>query len=130
MGSWLRSGDLAVQDEDGYIRIAGRCKDLVISGGLNIYPLEVEAVFLGHPLVEQAAGVGIPDLEWGEKFVMQVIAKEGLTQEELQHFAQQKLAAYKRPKAYFFVDSFPRNAMGKVQKAKIRMQLKRTLGIE
>ena len=65
VGSWLRSGDLAVQDEDGYIRIAGRCKDLVISGGLNIYPLEVEAVFLGHPLVEQVAGVGLPDIEWG-----------------------------------------------------------------
>ena len=130
VGSWLRSGDLAVQDEEGYIRIAGRCKDLVISGGLNIYPLEVEAVFLGHPLVDQVAGVGIPDLEWGEKFVMQVIAKEGLTQEELQQFAQEKLASYKRPKAYFFVDSFPRNAMGKVQKEKMRQQLKRDLGIE
>ena len=130
VGSWLRSGDLAVQDKDGYIRIAGRCKDLVISGGLNIYPLEVEAVFLGHPLVEQVAGVGIPDLEWGEKFVMQVIAKEGLTKEELHCFAQEKLASYKRPKSYFFVDSFPRNAMGKVQKAKIRAQLKKDLGIE
>ena len=129
VGSWLRSGDLAVEDEDGYIRIAGRCKDLVISGGLNIYPLEVEAVFLGHPLVEQVAGVGIPDLEWGEKFVMQVIAKEGLTEEELKQFAQQKLASYKRPKAYYFVDSFPRNAMGKVQKSKIRQQLRKDLGL-
>ena len=130
VGEWLRSGDLAVQDEDGYIRIAGRCKDLVISGGLNIYPLEVEAIFLGHPLVEQVAGVGVPDLEWGEKFVMQVIGKEGLCEEELKQFAREKLASYKRPKAYFFVDSFPRNAMGKVQKAKIRQQLKRDLGIE
>ena len=130
VGSWLGSGDRAVQDEDGYIRIAGRCKDLVISGGLNIYPLEVEAVFLGHPLVEQAAGVGIPDLEWGERFVMQVMAKKGLSEEDLKQFAQEKLASYKRPKSYFFVDSFPRNAMGKVQKSKIRQQIKRDLGIE
>ena len=129
VGAWLRSGDLAVQDEDGYIRIAGRSKDLVISGGLNIYPLEVEAVFLGHPLVEQVAGVGIPDAEWGERFVMQVIAKEGLTEEELNRFAREKLASYKRPKAYFFVNAFPRNAMGKVQKEKIRQQLKHDFGM-
>ena len=122
-GKWLRSGDLAVKDEEGYIRIAGRCKDLVISGGCNIYPLEIEAVLLTHPLVEQVAGVGLPNIEWGERFVMMVIAKEGLKTEELMRFAADKLVSYKRPKEYIFVDSFPRNAMGKVQKSKIRAQL-------
>jgi malonyl-CoA/methylmalonyl-CoA synthetase len=125
VGSWLRSGDLAAKDEDGYIRIAGRSKDLVISGGFNIYPIEVEAVFLTHPFVMQAAGVGIPDLEWGECFVMLIIGAEGLDEVELQRFAREKLVSYKRPKRYIFVDSFPRNAMGKVQKAKIRIQLKK-----
>ena len=123
VGKWLRSGDLASIDAQGYITIAGRAKDLVISGGLNIYPLEIEAVFLAHPLVQQAAGVGVPDTEWGERFVMMIIPKEGLTIAMLEALAIEKLTSYKRPKAYFFVEEFPRNAMGKVQKAKIRQAL-------
>ncbi len=123
IGPWLRSGDLASQDEDGYYKIAGRAKDLVISGGMNIYPLEVEAVFLELPGVAQAAGVGIPHPEWGETFVMLLVVKEELCEEDLFAYARQRLAAYKRPKAYHFVKDFPRNAMGKVQKEKIRRSL-------
>lgn len=123
VGTWLRSGDLAQMDADGYIKIAGRAKDLVISGGYNIYPLEIEALFLEHPLVEQAAGVGIPDEEWGERFVMLIIPKEGLDIDDLKRIAREKLASYKRPKEFIVVHSFPRNAMGKVQKAIIRAQL-------
>ena len=123
VGPWLRSGDLASQDEDGYYRIAGRAKDLVISGGMNIYPLEIEALFLELPQVAQAAGVGLPHPEWGETFVMLIICKQPIRKEELFAFAQRRLTAYKRPKKYVFVEDFPRNAMGKVQKEKIRQAL-------
>lgn len=121
--SWLRSGDLASRDPDGYYRIAGRAKDLVISGGLNIYPLEIEAVFLELSQVSQAAGVGIPDQEWGERFVMLLILNAAIKKEELHRFARERLSTYKCPKEYLFVEEFPRNAMGKVQKAKIRKML-------
>ena len=127
VGPWLRSGDLASIDQDGYISIAGRAKDLVISGGFNIYPLEIEATFLGHDDVFRAAGVGLPDKEWGERFVMVIIPVENCDTVELEkslrELSKQQLAAYKRPKEYRFVSSFPCNAMGKIQKAKIRAML-------
>ena len=130
VGSWLRSGDLASIDQEGYISIAGRAKDLVISGGFNIYPLEIEATFLGHPHVLRAAGVGIPDQEWGERFVMAIIPTEDCDTKELEELlrirAKEQLAAYKRPKEYVFMKSFPCNAMGKIQKSKIRTLLLRS----
>ncbi|MEC7986496.1 MAG: AMP-binding protein [Myxococcota bacterium] len=123
VGKWLRSGDLASRSEDGYYKIAGRAKDLVISGGMNIYPLEIEAVFLEIPEVAQAAGVGIPCEEWGERFVMVLILNRPIDKEQLFQIAKAQLSSYKRPKEYVFVDDFPRNAMGKVQKEKIRRSL-------
>ena len=124
-GAWLHSGDLAVQDDDGYIRIAGRAKDLVISGGYNIYPLEIEALFLTHPKVARAAGVGLKDPQWGERFVMAIIAKEGIPIEtleaELRLLAGECLASYKRPKQYVFMKQL-RTRWGRY-KNKIRARL-------
>ena len=92
---------------------------------MNIYPLEVEAVFLELPEVAQAAGVGIPHAEWGEKFVLLLIVHKSISKNKLSAFAKKRLSAYKRPKEYIFVEDFPRNAMGKVQKEKIRQSLLR-----
>lgn len=124
VGGWMRSGDLAYRDEDGYIHIVGRAKDMIISGGLNVYPVEVESVLLEHPAVAQVAVVGLPDDDWGERVVAAVVAAAAEVDEAaLLAFCRERLAGYKCPKAVFVVDDFPRNAMGKVQKAKLRSAL-------
>ena len=119
---WLRSGDLARRDSEGYIHIVGRAKDMIISGGLNIYPIEVEKVLLEHPDVAAVAVVGLPDPEWGERVVAAVIAVPGSTLDPalLIAHARQRLAPYKCPRQVRMVEDFPRNAMGKVQKARLR----------
>jgi len=120
---WMRSGDLAYRDEGGYIHISGRAKDMIISGGLNVYPVEVESVLLEHPAVAQAAVVGVPDDDLGERVVAVVIAAEPVAAAALVAHCRSALAGYKRPKEVVFVDAFPRNAMGKVQKATLRASL-------
>jgi malonyl-CoA/methylmalonyl-CoA synthetase len=120
---WMCSGDLAYRDEDGYIHIVGRGKDMIISGGLNVYPVEVESALLEHPAVSMAAVVGVPDEDWGERVVAVVIAAEDVSEDVLLAHCRERLAGYKRPKAVVFVDAFPRNAMGKVQKTVIRASL-------
>jgi malonyl-CoA/methylmalonyl-CoA synthetase len=119
---WLCSGDLARRDADGYICIVGRAKDLIITGGLNVYPVEVERILLEHSGVSAVAVVGIPDAEWGERVVAAVIPVAGVAvaSEALIAFARQHLAPYKCPRMVRLVDDFPRNAMGKVQKARLR----------
>lgn len=119
---WLRSGDLARRDPDGYIHIVGRAKDLIITGGLNVYPVEVERILLEHPAVSAVAVVGIPDEEWGERVVAAVIPAPDaeVVPDALIALARQHLAPYKCPRAVRLVDDFPRNAMGKVQKARLR----------
>ena len=119
---WLVSGDLARRDDDGYVHIVGRAKDLIISGGLNVYPVEVERVLLRHPDVSAVAVVGLPDPEWGERVVAGVIAAPGASPdpEALIAYARAHLAPYKCPRAVRLVEEFPRNAMGKVQKARLR----------
>ena len=121
-GGWLRSGDLGSIDADGYFRIAGRAKDLVISGGMNVYPLEVEAVLREHPGVIDAAVIGVPDPGWGERVVALAVARPGLDNGELVSFTKERLAPYKRPKEIRLVEALPRNAMGKVQKERIRRE--------
>jgi malonyl-CoA/methylmalonyl-CoA synthetase len=119
-GDWLRSGDLGCVDSSGYHCIAGRAKDLVISGGMNVYPLEVEAVLREHPLVLDAAVIGVPDSEWGEKVVAFAVGLDGLEPEALRIFALSRLAPYKCPKEIRLAEELPRNAMGKVQKERLR----------
>jgi malonyl-CoA/methylmalonyl-CoA synthetase len=113
-GSWFRSGDVGAADADGYYRIVGRRKELIISGGYNVYPREVEEVLRAHPSVVDAAVVGMPHREWGEQVVAFV---EGSAEAaELLAFAAERLAPYKRPKQIHFVARLPRNALGKVVK--------------
>jgi malonyl-CoA/methylmalonyl-CoA synthetase len=119
---WFKTGDLGFLDANEYLTLCGRSKDLIISGGLNIYPPEVERVILEHPAVNACAVIGCPDREWGERVTAVVILhKPGLvTGAELIHFCREKLAAYKTPKSILFQDDLPRNVMGKVQKAQLR----------
>lgn len=119
---WFRTGDLGYREKDGYITLCGRSKDLIISGGLNIYPPEVERVLAEHPAVAACAVIGCPDLEWGEQVTAVVVLNRGeaVSSSDLISFCRQHLAAYKSPKSVIFRDDLPRNAMGKVQKAELR----------
>jgi len=119
---WFKTGDLGFREKDGYITLCGRSKDLIISGGLNIYPPEVERVLVEHPAVNTCAVIGCPDAEWGEKVTAVVVLEktESVTGEELIRFCREKLAPYKSPKSVVFINELPRNAMGKVQKAELR----------
>jgi malonyl-CoA/methylmalonyl-CoA synthetase len=124
---WLRTGDMGVREADGYFTLKGRAKDLIISGGLNIYPPEVELVLADHPAVAASAVIGCPDDDWGECVTAVIILKSGqsTSEREIIDYCRQCLATYKSPKAVFFVESFPRNALGKVQKAKLRQRFSR-----
>jgi malonyl-CoA/methylmalonyl-CoA synthetase len=119
---WLRTGDLGLREPDGYVTLKGRYKDLIISGGLNVYPPEVELVLAGHPAVATGAVIGCPDPAWGERVTAVVIAEAGQspTEAELIAYCRERLAPYKTPKRILFVRSLPRNALGKVQKAELR----------
>jgi malonyl-CoA/methylmalonyl-CoA synthetase len=111
---WFRTGDLGALDEDGYLRIIGRSKELIITGGYNVYPREVEERLLEHPAVRDVAVAGRPSSEWGEEVTAFVVAGEPVSAEELRSHAAAGLAPYKVPKRIEFVDELPRNAMGKV----------------
>jgi fatty-acyl-CoA synthase len=118
-GSWLRSGDIARQDADGYYYIAGRIKDMYISGGENVYPAEVENVLAAHPDVLEAAVVAMPDDKWGEVGCAYLMAHPGHgipESDELTTYCRARLAAYKVPRRFVTVPDFPRTAAGKVQK--------------
>jgi malonyl-CoA/methylmalonyl-CoA synthetase len=119
---WFRTGDLGFREPDGYLTLCGRSKDLIISGGLNIYPPEVERVLAEHPSVAACAVIGCPDREWGERVTAVVVLNRGesVSSGELIAFCRERLAPYKSPKSIFFRDDLPRNAMGKVQKAELR----------
>ncbi len=121
---WLWTGDMGLREPDGYFTLKGRAKDLIISGGLNIYPPEVELVLAEHPAVSASAVIGCPDEEWGERIVAVIIAKAGAnpSPEEIIAYCREHLARYKAPKGVVFADAFPRNALGKIQKAKLRAQ--------
>jgi malonyl-CoA/methylmalonyl-CoA synthetase len=112
---WFRSGDVGARDSDGYLRIVGRAKELIISGGYNVYPREVEDVLLEHPAVAEVAVVGEPSDEWGELVVAVVVpASDARDPEALLEFAAEHLAPYKRPRRVRYVDELPRNALGKI----------------
>jgi acyl-CoA synthetase (AMP-forming)/AMP-acid ligase II len=121
---WLITGDRGWMDEEGYIFLAGRADDMIIRGGENISPEEVEDVLHSHPKVEEAAVIGVPDLEWGEQPTAIVVLKKGevTTAEEIIEYCRSKLASFKRPRSVVFVDSLPRNPMGKVLRKALREQ--------
>jgi malonyl-CoA/methylmalonyl-CoA synthetase len=115
---WFRSGDVGAHDPDGYLRIVGRAKELIISGGFNVYPREVEDVLLEHPAVAEVAVVGEPSDEWGETVVAVVVpAGNDVDTDAVLAFAAEQLAPYKRPRRIRVVDALPRNALGKVVRA-------------
>lgn len=114
---WFHTGDLADHDEAGYLRILGRAKELIITGGHNVYPREVEDVLCAHPAVTDAAVVGVPSTEWGETVVAHVVGTGDTP--AVRAWAESQLAAFKRPRAYHWVESLPRNALGKLQKHRL-----------
>jgi acyl-CoA synthetase (AMP-forming)/AMP-acid ligase II len=124
-GGWLHTGDLGSFDADGYLTLRDRSKDLIISGGMNIYPREVEEALLRHPGVRAVACVGRPDPEWGEAVVAFVVADPAaqVNSEGLDQTCLTSIARFKRPKEYRFVDSLPTNNYGKVLKRELRIQL-------
>ena len=119
---WLRTGDMGWIDEEGYIYLAGRADDMIIRGGENISPEEVEDVLHAHPKVEEAAVIGVPDPEWGQQPRAIVVLKKGeqASPEEIVEYCHSRLAGFKRPRSVVFVDSLPRNQMGKVLKKELR----------
>lgn len=120
---WFYPGDLGMQDEHGYLYIKGRAKDMIIRGGINIYPAEVEAVLQSHPAVADSAVVGWPSREFNEEVAAFVILKERVAAEELRALCRSRLAPYKVPKDVFVVEDFPRNTLGKVIKAQLSGRL-------
>ena len=121
-GGWFRTGDVAMIDADGYVHLVGRAKDLIISGGYNVYPKEIETLIDEMPEVDESAIVGVPHKDFGEAGVAVVVLREGAALDEAALIARLKeqIANYKVPKHAFFVESLPRNTMGKVQKNLLR----------
>jgi fatty-acyl-CoA synthase len=118
----MHTGDLAVMDDDGYVNIVGRIKDMVIRGGENVYPREIEEFLYTHPDVADVQVIGVPDERYGEQICAWVVLKEGASvdEEELREFCRGKIAHYKIPHYVRFVDSFPMTITGKIQKFKMR----------
>jgi len=119
---WLRTGDAGYMDEDGYVFIHDRVKDMIISGGENIYPAEVESAIYGHPDVADVAVIGVPDQKWGEAVKAMVVAKPGKSPkpEDIIAFARTRIAAFKVPKSVDFIEALPRNASGKILRRELR----------
>jgi long-chain acyl-CoA synthetase len=124
-GGWLHTGDLGSFDEDGFLTLKDRSKDLIISGGSNIYPREIEEVLLRHPAVREASVVGRPDPEWGEAVVAFIVAASpgAVDESSLDALCREFIGRFKRPKAYRFVESLPKNNYGKVLKTELRQRL-------
>jgi malonyl-CoA/methylmalonyl-CoA synthetase len=121
---WFATGDLGYVSEDGYFTISGRAKELIITGGYNVYPREVEEVIEGCPGVSEVAVVGLPDPEFGERVVAAVVREDrGLTAEKVTDFCREDLASFKKPREVVFVEELPRNALGKVLKHRVRDEL-------
>jgi fatty-acyl-CoA synthase len=117
---WLRTGDVAVRDADGFLHIRDRVKDMIISGGENVYPAEVEDALHRHPAVADCAVIGVPDERWGEVGRAVVVANDPVAPEELLRFLDGRIARYKIPKSVVFADALPRTASGKLRKGVLR----------
>jgi fatty-acyl-CoA synthase len=129
---WLHTGDLAVMDENGYCKITGRIKNMIIRGGENIYPREIEEFLYTHPKISDVQVYGVPDRKFGEQVMAAIVVKKGieLTEDEVKEFCRGKIANYKIPKYVKFVESYPMTASGKIQKFKLREMAIRELQLE
>jgi fatty-acyl-CoA synthase len=123
-GGWFHTGDLGRMDEEGYVYIVDRKKDMIVSGGENIYPREIEELLYHHPKIQDGAVIGIPDPMWGESVKAFVVLKNGepMKEEEVIEYCKSHLASYKKPKTVEFMESLPRNPSGKVLKTLLREQ--------
>jgi len=121
-GGWMHTGDAGTMDDEGYIYIQDRVKDMIVSGGENVYPRVVEDVLFQHPAIADAAVIGVPDPQWGETVKAIVVLRDGanVTAEEIMDFCRGKLGGYERPRSVDFVNAIPRNASGKVLKRELR----------
>ncbi len=128
---WLHSGDLGVMDEEGYVQVVGRLKDMIIRGGENIYPREIEEFLFTHPKIQDAKVVGISDEKYGEEVCVWIRLKEGeiLSEEEVRAFCKDHIAYFKVPRYIRLVDDFPMTVTGKIQKYKMREQMEKELGL-
>ncbi|HSI67089.1 MAG TPA: AMP-binding protein, partial [Planococcus sp. (in: firmicutes)] len=119
---WLHTGDIAVEDEDGYIAVTGRIKDMVIRGGENIYPREIEEFLYKHEAIQDVQVVGVPDPKYGEELMAWIILKEGkqLDAETLRGYCKGKISHHKIPRYIEFIEEYPMTASGKIQKFKLR----------
>jgi fatty-acyl-CoA synthase len=129
---WMHTGDLAAMDDDGYCRIVGRIKDMIIRGGENIYPREVEEFLYGHDEVAEVQIVSVPDRRFGEELCAWVRVRDGatITDDDLREFCKDKLAHFKVPRHFLFVDDFPMTVTGKVQKFRMREESIERLGLD
>ncbi len=129
---WLHTGDLAIMDENGYCKITGRIKNMIIRGGENIYPREIEEFLYTHPKVSDIQVYGVPDRKYGEQVMAAIILKKGveMTEDEVRDYCQGKIANYKIPKYVRFVDAYPMTASGKIQKFKLRDMAIKELSLE
>ncbi len=122
-GGWLHTGDVGSLDAEGFLTLKDRSKDLIISGGANIYPREIEEVLLRHPAVAECSVVGRPHAEWGEEVVAFIVASAQVETAELDALCLDNIARFKRPKEYRFVEALPKNNYGKVLKTELRKLL-------
>jgi fatty-acyl-CoA synthase len=129
---WMHTGDLATMDDDGYCNIVGRIKDMVIRGGENVYPREIEEFLYTHPDITDVQVIGVPDARYGEELCAWVIPREGAspTEDEVREFCRGRLAHFKVPRYIVFTDAFPMTVTGKVQKFKMREDSVARLGLE
>jgi fatty-acyl-CoA synthase len=129
---WMHTGDLATMDEEGYLNIVGRIKDMIIRGGENVYPREIEEFLYSHPKVQDVQVIGVPDAKFGEEVMAWVRLREGhtATGEEIREYCRGKIAHYKIPRYVKFVDGFPMTVTGKIQKFVMREQSVKDLGLE
>jgi fatty-acyl-CoA synthase len=128
---FMHTGDIAVMDDEGYVNIAGRIKDMVIRGGENVYPREIEEFLYSHPAVKDVSVIGVPDEKYGEELCAWVVLHENAaaTQEDIREYCRGKIAHYKIPRYVTFVDGFPMTVTGKVQKYKMRETSTKELGL-
>jgi long-chain acyl-CoA synthetase len=122
-GGWLHTGDVGSMDAAGFLTLRDRSKDMIISGGSNIYPREIEEVLLRHPAVAECSVVGRPHAEWGEEVVAFVVCREKISPEDLERLCLDNIARFKRPREYRFVEALPKNNYGKVLKTELRRLL-------
>jgi fatty-acyl-CoA synthase len=129
---WLHTGDLALREPNGYFRITGRLKDLVIRGGENVYPREIEEVLYAHPAIRDVQVIGVPDAKFGEQLMAWVCLRDGqrATADDLKEFCRSRLAYFKVPHYWTFVDAFPTTVTGKVQKFRMREISIEELGLQ